>query len=141
MGTPAFTEKQREFLAGTRLGFLTSPASSASAFPAPRPVWFELTDAGTIDLFSVAGAPKVRNLRTTPRASLVAANNMGEPEYWVSVVGAVTVDADGAVELAARLGARYWDLGNPERKATLDEMLGIDLVKIVITPEIISSYG
>lgn len=116
----AFTEEQREFLTRTRLGFLTTPPAGESAFPSPRPVWFELTAAGTIDLFSFAVAPKVRNLRRTPRASLVAGNNLREPEYWVSVVGAVTVEADGAVELAARLGERYWDLGDPERKASLD---------------------
>lgn len=138
---PAFTEKQREFLAQTRLGFLTSPSANESAFPAPRPVWFELSDAGTIDLFSFADAPKVRNLRREPRASLVAGNNLGEMEFWVSVVGTVTIEADGAVELAARLGERYWDLGVPERKATLEQMLEADLVKIVITPERIASYG
>lgn len=138
---PAFTEKQREFLVQTRMGFLTTPSANESAFPAPRPVWFELTDAGTIDLFSFTDTPKVRNLRREPRASLVAGNNLGEPEYWVSVVGSVTVEAEGAVDLAARLAGRYWDLGDPEVKAATDEMLAADLVKIVITPERIASYG
>ncbi|MFC4944134.1 pyridoxamine 5'-phosphate oxidase family protein [Pseudonocardia sp. GCM10023141] len=136
-----FTATDREFLTRTRVGYLTTTPAQPSTFPSPRPVWFELTDAGTIELFSLASSPKVRSVARVPRASLVAGNNMGEREYWVAVVGKTTVVAEGAVELAARLGARYWDLSDPERKATLQSMLDGELVKIVIEPETVKRYG
>lgn len=135
------TSADREFLAQPRLGFLTVAPKDPAAFPAPRPVWFEVAEDGTVQLFSLATSPKVRRLREDPRASLVAANALGEPEYWVSVTGAASVEEDGGQELAARLGERYWDLDDPKLKADLDGMLAADLVRIVIRPERVSRYG
>jgi hypothetical protein len=136
---PNLTAKDREFLARPRLGFLT--VAAGTGIPEPRPVWFEVTEDGAVQLFSLAGSPKVRRVRKDPRASLVAANAVDEPEYWVSIAGTASVEEDGGRELAARLGPRYWDLDDPDKAAALESMLAADLVRIVIRPERINRYG
>ncbi|WP_232664378.1 pyridoxamine 5'-phosphate oxidase family protein [Pseudonocardia sp. TRM90224] len=141
MASTSLTDADLRFLAGPRLGFLTVAPRSETAWPAPRPVWFEAADDGTIQLFSSAESPKVRAVEAEPRASLVAANAVGEPENWVAVVGTATVHTDGASELAARLGARYWDLDDPAQAANLKGMVESDLVRIVIEPERVTRYG
>jgi hypothetical protein len=133
------TAADREFLATPRLGFLT--VAGGTGIPEPRPVWFEVTEDGAVQLFSLAASPKVLRVRRDPRASLVAANEFGEPENWIAISGGATVEEDGAAELAARLGTRYWDLDDPEKAATLKSMVEADLVRIVIRPERISRYG
>lgn len=137
----SLTESDKNFLSATRLGYLTTTPLDGAAFPAPRPVWFEVTDAGTLELFSLASSPKVRSVQRDPRASLVAGNNLGERENWVSVTGRATIVEDGAAELATRLADRYWDLSDPERRASLDGMLAVPLVKIVIQPTDVRRYG
>jgi general stress protein 26 len=133
------TAADREFLATPRMGFLT--VAGGAGLPEPRPVWFEATEDGAVQLFSLATSPKVRRVRRDPRASLVAANTVGEPENWIAISGTATVEEDGAGELATRLGARYWDLDDPEKAAALKSMVEADLVRIVIRPERISRYG
>jgi general stress protein 26 len=133
------TAADREFLATPRLGFLT--VAGGAGLPEPRPVWFEVTEDGAVQLFSLATSPKVARLRRDPRASLVAANAFGEPENWIAISGTASVEEDGASELAARLGARYWDLDDPERAATLKSMVEADLVRIVIRPVRVRGYG
>jgi general stress protein 26 len=137
----AFNERDRDFLRRPRLGFLTVPGRAGDPVPAPRPVWFEVGGDGTFQIFSGATSPKVRRLRTEPRASLVAANEVGEPEYWISVTGPVTVRPDGAHELATRLAERYWDLSDPALAKVLEGILRDDLVRIVIHPEMVRRYG
>ncbi len=133
------TAADREFLATPRLGFLT--VAGGTGLPEPRPVWFEVTEDGAVQLFSGATSPKVRRVRRDPRASLVAANALGEPENWIAVSGTATVEEGGAGELATRLGARYWDLDDPEKAAALTSMVESELVRIVIRPDRISRYG
>jgi hypothetical protein len=134
-----FTAADREFLATPRMGFLTVPAGTG--IPQPRPVWFEITDDGVVQLFSEAASPKVRRLRRDPRASLVVANSVDEPARWIAISGSAAVEEDGVPELADRLGRRYWDLDDPERAAELREIMQLELVRIVIRPERISRYG
>jgi PPOX class probable F420-dependent enzyme len=133
------TAADREFLATPRMGFLT--VAGGTGLPEPRPVWFEVTEDGAVQLFSLATSPKVRRVRRDPRASLVAANALGEPENWIAISGTATVEEDGAGELATRLGARYWDLDDPEKAAALTSMVEAELVRIVIRPERVSRYG
>lgn len=140
-GTTALDDRDREFLSRPRLGFLTVPGRDGDAVPAARPVWFEVAQDGTFQIFSDASSLKVRRLRAHPRASLVAANEVGEPEYWVSVTGPVTVVPDGARELADRLARRYWDLSVPALAAARAGMLEDDLVRIIIHPESVRRYG
>ena len=76
----------------------------------------------------------------TPRASLLVANEVGEPEHWILFVGSAAVHADGAVELPERLAERYWDLGDPARAAALQGFQASELVRITITPEKVTRY-
>jgi hypothetical protein len=133
------TAADREFLATPRLGFLT--VAGGAGIPEPRPVWFEVTEDGAVQLFSVATSPKVRRVGRDPRASLVAANAVGESENWIAISGTATVEEDGGSELASRLGPRYWDLDDPDKAAELKSIVAADLVRIVIRPERISRYG
>jgi nitroimidazol reductase NimA-like FMN-containing flavoprotein (pyridoxamine 5'-phosphate oxidase superfamily) len=128
------TSEDLEFLRRPLHGFL-----SVAAAP-PRPVWFEATDDGTIQLFTAPDSPKVRRLRRDPRASIVVAAPVGERERWVSVTGRVTVEPDGAPDLCRRLAARYWDLDDPSRAADLAGILAGEWVRLVIHPENVQRY-
>ncbi|MCV7061998.1 pyridoxamine 5'-phosphate oxidase family protein [Mycolicibacterium vaccae] len=130
------TPEDRDFLRRPLHGFLTVAAGPRP--PQPRPVWFELTTEDTIELFTAAGAAKVRHLRADPRASLVVAAPVGERERWVSVTGPVTVESDGAADLARRLAARYWDLDDPARAADLEAMLADEYLRVVLRPQRVS---
>lgn len=114
-------------------GFLT--VADGPVPPQPRPVWFEVTDEGDVQLFTGPDTLKVRRLRRDPRASLVVAAPVGEREHWVSVTGRVTVEPDGAHDLASRLAARYWDLTDPVRAQDLAAILAEDQVRLVLHPE------
>ncbi|MGV0714583.1 pyridoxamine 5'-phosphate oxidase family protein [Mycolicibacterium sp. XJ662] len=130
------TAEDRELLERPLHGFFTVAAGSTP--PQPRPVWFEVTSEGGAQLFSAPDAPKVRQLERDGRASLVVAAPVGERERWVSVTGPTTMERDGARELVERLGARYWDTGDPVRAKELAAMLAQEWVRIVIHPEKVS---
>jgi general stress protein 26 len=134
----SLTPADLEFLRRPLHGFLTVAAGPLP--PQPRPVWFEATAEGTIQLFTGPDAVKVRRLRRDPRASIVVAAPAGERERWVSVAGRATVEPDGARELAARLAARYWDLDDPDRSRDLAEILAEDQVRLVLHPEAVRRY-
>ena len=134
----SLTADDLEFLRRPLHGFLSVAAGPVPA--QPRPVWFEATDEGTIQLFTGPDTLKIRRLRRDPRASIVVAAPVGERERWVSVAGRTTVEPDGAHELAARLAARYWDLDDSTRADDLAEILATDAVRLVIHPETVSRY-
>ncbi|KIF68171.1 pyridoxamine 5'-phosphate oxidase [Streptomyces sp. AcH 505] len=133
------TAEDREFLARPLHGFLTVAGSPPPS--QPRPVWFEATAEGTIQLITEPDALKVRRLRSDPRASIVVAAPVGERERWISVVGRVTLESEGAHELCSRLAARYWDLDDPTRAADLAGMLAGDQFRIVIHPETVRRFA
>ncbi|WP_454856083.1 pyridoxamine 5'-phosphate oxidase family protein [Promicromonospora soli] len=133
------TADDLEFLGRPLHGFL-SVAGGAQP-PQPRPVWFEASAEGTIQLFTEPDSLKVRRVGRDPRASLVVAAPVGERERWVSVAGQVTVEADGAHELASRLAARYWDLDDETRARDLVGILSLDQVRLVIHPETVHRYA
>ena len=129
-----FTASDRALLDRPLHGLLTiSPA--AGRLPAPRPVWFELTAEGNLQLFSVEGALKVRRLEAEPRASFVVVAPAAEPESWLSIEADVTLHSDGASELAARLAERYWDLAEAEHVAAVEAWAVADLRRIVLHPQ------
>lgn len=128
-----------DFLRRPLLGFLSMAAGPTP--PQPRPVWFETTTDRTIQLFTDPDSVKVRQLRRDPRASLVVAAPADERERWVSVAGRVTIEPDGARDLAARLAARYWDLDDPVRKRDLAGILDGRWVRFVIHPETVRRYA
>ncbi|MBE1576641.1 pyridoxamine 5'-phosphate oxidase family protein [Amycolatopsis roodepoortensis] len=129
------TSDDLEFLRRPLHGFLTVADGPV------RPVWFEADGDGTIQLFTPRDSPKVRRLKDDPRASIIVAAPVGERERWVSVSGGATVEPDGAHELAARLGARYWDLDDPAHAGELAGIQTLDLVRLVIRPEKVSRYS
>jgi hypothetical protein len=108
--------------------------------PQPRPVWFEATAEGTIQLFTGPETLKVRRLRRDPRASIVVAAPVGERERWVSVAGHTTVEPDGARDLLTRLFARYWGPDAPARADELAGMLAADWVRLIIHPDKVSRF-
>jgi general stress protein 26 len=132
------TADDLEFLGRPLHGFLSVAGATQPA--QPRPVWFEATAEGTIQLFTGPDTLKVRRVRDDPRASIVVAAPVGERERWVSVAGRATVETDGGRDLAARLAQRYWDLGDPVRAKDLAEILAEDQVRFVIHPERVSRY-
>ncbi|MFE7976899.1 pyridoxamine 5'-phosphate oxidase family protein [Streptomyces shenzhenensis] len=132
------TAEDLEFLRRPLYGFLSVAAGPLP--PEPRPVWFEATDAGTIQLFTGPDTLKVRRLRRDPRASIVVAAPVGERERWLSVAGRTTVEPDGAHDLCARLAARYWNLDDPARADELAGMLAADQVRLVIHPQTVRRY-
>jgi nitroimidazol reductase NimA-like FMN-containing flavoprotein (pyridoxamine 5'-phosphate oxidase superfamily) len=134
----SLTAEDLEFLRRPLHGFLSVAAGPVPA--QPRPVWFEATAEGTIQLFTGPDTVKIRRLRRDPRASIVVAAPAGERERWVSVTGRTTVEPDGAHDLAARLAARYWDLDDPARAHDLEEILADDQVRLVIHPERVIRY-
>ena len=135
MSTPddQLTAEDLAFLARPLHGFLSVAAGPVP--PQPRPVWFEATPEGTIQLFTGPETLKVRRLRRDPRASIVVASPATERERWVAVTGSTTIETDGAHDLAARLAARYWDLDDPVRAADLAALLDDDYVRVVLHPE------
>lgn len=138
MSTASLTDQDVEFLRRPLHGFLTVAAGPLP--PQPRPVWFEVTDEGTLQLFTEPGALKVRRLERDPRASIVVAAPVGERERWVSVAGRTTLESDGARELVDRLAARYWDLDDPARAEELAGMRAVEMVRLVIHPESVARY-
>jgi len=131
---------QASLLTADDLAFLRRPlqgfpsVAAGPVPPQPRPVWFEATDDGTIELFTDRNAPKVRALRRDPHASIVVASPVGEREHWVSVAGTTTT-TEGAGDLLERLAARYWDLRDPARAAELAEMRTVQWLRVVLHPE------
>ncbi|WP_410632884.1 pyridoxamine 5'-phosphate oxidase family protein [Amycolatopsis sp. cmx-4-83] len=128
------TPSDLEFLHRPLHGFLTVAGGQ------PRPVWFEATAEGTLQLFSEPDAPKVRRLHRDPHASIVVAAPVGERERWISVSGGVSFETDGAHDLAERLAARYWDLSDPARAADLKEILAAEQLRLVLHPEQVRRY-
>lgn len=137
--TSSLTAEDLEFLGRPLFGFLSVAAGPTP--PQPRPVWFEATPEGTIQLFTGPDTLKVRRLARDPRASIVVAAPVGERERWVSVTGSTTVEPDGAHDLVARLFARYWDdLDDPARADELAGMMAADWVRIVLHPETVRRF-
>ncbi|MEV0775620.1 pyridoxamine 5'-phosphate oxidase family protein [Streptomyces sp. NPDC050433] len=134
----SLTAEDLEFLRRPLHGFLS--VAGGPVPPQPRPVWFEATAEGTIQLFTGPDTLKVRRLRRDPRASIVVAAPVGETERWLSVAGRTTVEPGGAQDLCARLAAQYWDLADPARADALAGMLAADWVRLVIHPESVSRY-
>lgn len=134
----SLTDEDRELLQRPLYGFLTVAAGPSP--PQPRPVWFEATAEGTIQLFTGPDTLKVRRLRRDPRASIIVAAPVGERERWVSITGRTTMGSDGAHDLVARLFARYWNLDEPGRTDELAGMLAADWVRVVIHPERVSRF-
>ena len=137
--TSLLTAEDLAFLGRPLHGFLS--VAGGTQPPQPRPVWFEATAEGTVQLFTETDSLKVRRLRRDPRASLVVAAPVGERERWVSVTGRATVEAGGVHDLCTRLAARYWDLDDPARAADLAAMQAADQLRVVLHPESVRRFS
>jgi PPOX class probable F420-dependent enzyme len=112
------TDAEREaFLAMPRIGMFSTIAEDGA--PVTVPVWFEW-DGRAVRVFSGATSGKMRRLERDPRASLLVANSVGEPEQWVAFDGVVKISTDGAIELAERLAQRYWDMNDAGHRRELE---------------------
>jgi PPOX class probable F420-dependent enzyme len=124
-----------------RLAMLSTLRSDGS--PVTVPVWFEW-DGHDVSMFCAAGSAKLSRIERDPRISVLVANDVDEPEYWVSFDGAARIDEHGGFELAERLAAHYWDLddaGHAETLATWRSVKDVGFRKIVLTPTRIREYG
>lgn len=128
------------FLSETRLGIFTTRASGG--MPISVPVWYEW-DGQRAYVFSYNKSAKIQRLERDPRASLLVTNAIGEPEFWVAIDALVAITPEGAIELAERLAARYWDLKDPERTAAVAEWRKEPdtLVVLMLTPTGIRTYS
>jgi len=128
------------FLSETRLGILTTIAADGT--PISVPVWYEW-DGAHARVFSDKGSAKIHRIEHDPHASLLVTNVLGEQEYWVAIDGTMAIRRDGAIELAERLAARYWDLGDPGRAAAVQGWRehADALVLLELTPTRIRTYG
>lgn len=127
------------FLSTPRLGMFSTAVGPG--WNRPVPVWFSVLD-GAVELFSGATSPKVARLRAEPRAHLLAANNMGEAEAWVSIAGPVELHPVDPTWLE-ELSARYWDLADATARRTVDGWLAaIDsMIGITVRPQEVHRYG
>ncbi|MTD57632.1 pyridoxamine 5'-phosphate oxidase family protein [Amycolatopsis pithecellobii] len=135
----SLTTEDLAFLRRPLHGFLS--VADGPVPPQPRPVWFEVTAEGTIQLFTAPDSVKARRLPRDPRASIVVAAPVGERERWLSIAGHATVEPDGGHDLAARLAARYWNLDDPTRADDLAGILATEQVRFVIQPETVRRYA
>jgi PPOX class probable F420-dependent enzyme len=133
-------EVREKFLAKTRYGYLTTLRRDGS--PLTVPVWFEW-DGEVVRVFTGKGSSKVNRIRNDPRVTLLVANHLDEHEAWVAFDGPATIELEGGFELAERLAHRYWDLSDPERKATLEgwRAKADTLCVIALRPERVRTYA
>jgi PPOX class probable F420-dependent enzyme len=115
-------EYREEFLSKTRYGYLTTLAGDGS--PRSVPVWFDW-DGRAVRIFTGIESPKVKRIRRDPRVTLLVANDRSEYEAWVSFDGTATIRIEGAIDLMERLARKYWDLSDPDRKATFDSWMRV----------------
>jgi PPOX class probable F420-dependent enzyme len=110
-------EFRDKFLSQTRYGILTTLAKDGS--PISVPVWFDW-DGKAVRIFTGVKSGKVKRIRHDERVTLLVANHLDEGEAWVAFDGEAKIRPEGAIELLEQLAAKYWDLSDPERRATVD---------------------
>ena len=110
-------DSQDKFLSKTRYGILTTLEGDGS--PVSVPVWFNW-DGTAIRIFTGVKSAKVKRIWRDARVTLLVANHLDEGEAWVAFDGEAKIRSEGAVELLERLAAKYWDLSDPDRRATVD---------------------
>ena len=132
-------EAREAFLAETRLGVLSTLRDDGA--PISVPVWFEW-DGSHARMFTTAISRKIERLARDARASLLVAARIDEPEAWVAIDGRIDILEEGAADLAERLAERYWDLDDPDKRATVDtwRRAAAVLRLLELTPTAIRSY-
>ena len=105
------------FLSVPRIGIFTTLREDGA--PIAVPVWFDW-DGTTVRIFCDAASGKMTRIERDPRASLLVANSVGEPEMWVAFDGRATIAREGAFELSERLAQRYWDMTDAGKRAQVE---------------------
>lgn len=108
------TENNFHLLERPRIGILVANRVNGSALGFP--VWFDW-DGTTLRLIASRESRKVKRLLNDPRASLLAVNDVGEPEAWLAFDGDLKIADENGGDLALRLANRYWDLEDSGRAA------------------------
>lgn len=132
-----FSANDRRFLARPRIGILSVGRPRHRSMP--MPVWFEATSAG-VQLVTDPASAKVRRVEEAGSAALLVANEVGEPDHWLSISGTATVHSDDANDLAARLAERYWDLDDPALSTIYESWRTADLRRIEIRADQVRRY-
>lgn len=139
---PAMSRSETdELLRETRIGVLCT--NDLDGAPNGVPVWFEW-DGERIRMFSLASHKKIARLENDPRASLLVAREVGEPETWVAVDGVVSITEEGVVPLMERLAARDEDAAVAKAHAEVVDLwrrAAAELRLLTIVPDEIRSYG
>ena len=130
-----------DFLARrTRFAMLSTLRKDGS--PITVPVWFQW-DGELVSMFCAVDSAKLSRIKRDPRISVLVANEVDEPEYWVSFAGDATVEENGGFELAEQLAGRYWDLSDPQRVETLElwrSFRDLGFRKVILNPKRILTY-
>lgn len=130
------TDAQRdEFLNEPRIAVLSTISGEGS--PISIPIWFEW-DGEHARVFTGIDSPKIRRLQANPAASLLVANPTGEPEAWVLIEGAISIEDEGGFDLALR----YWSLSDPAHTNTVEEWrASADTLRVLeLVPTRVRSY-
>jgi len=134
------SEAERDaFLTETRVATLSYLTRSGAPFSVP--VWFEW-DGACAHMFANGSSKKIRCLERDPRARLLVPRPAGEREEWVAIDGTITIEREGAFDLAERSARRYWDLTNDYYASTLEDwrQAAESFVLMELRPSRIRSY-
>jgi len=137
----ALTDDDLKFLGRPLFGIISVAAGPQP--PQPRPVWFEATTEGTVQLFTGPESLNARRLRRDPRASLLVATPVGERERWISIAGHTTIEPlepHEAQDLCGRLAARYWKFDDQARADALAVLLAVEQVRVVLQPDAVRRF-
>lgn len=135
------SQTRDEFLA-RRARFAMLATLRADGSPITVPVWFDW-DGTELSMFCAVNSAKLTRIERDPRASVLIANDVDEPEYWVSMDGTVRIEKKGGFELAERLAPRYWDLDDSERAETLEmwrTFADVGFRRLALTPTKVREY-
>lgn len=140
MEETTLSEAERDaFLTETRVATLSYLTRSGAPFSIP--IWFEW-DGSLAYMFANDNSGKIRCLEGDPRARLLVPRPAGEREEWVAIDGTITIEREGAFDLAERSARRYWDLTNDYYANTLEDwrQAAESFVLMELRPNRIRSY-
>ncbi len=133
------SEAERDaFLAAPRLAILIT--NRTSGVPMGVPVWFAW-DGQNVEIFAAKDSIKIKRLERDSKISVLVTNDVGEREAWVAFDGNCEILEHGAGALITQVAPKYWDMKNPELRATIDDWVAAEdnFVRIRLTPEVVRS--
>ena len=132
--TPEFQDK---FLSQAHYGILTTLKKDGS--PISEPVWFDW-DGKAVRIFTGVKSAKIKRIRRDARVTFLVANHPDEEDACVAFDGLAEIHP-GDAELLERISAKYWDMSDPERRATVDSWISdlSELCMIELAPTQIRS--